>query len=225
MICCRDDIPIDEWPRWSPTDRCRHDPMACRECLSMHIDTHLATNGAMAEVPCPDADCGQLMLYEEVKLWASTAGFERYDTLVLRLLLSGEANFVWCKNGKCDHGQIHTQGNCQPIVICSQCKHKSCFVHQVPWHDGYTCSEYDNKMADPANQARSAELISQITKPCPKCQWPIQKNEGCEHMTCRCKYEFCWVCLASHKDVIRYGNHRHKPDCRLYFPLPPGQRE
>ena len=41
------------------------------------------------------------------------------------------------------------------------------------------------------------------TKACPKCATSIEKNGGCNHMTCKnssCKFEFCWVCLGPWKD-------------------------
>lgn len=38
------------------------------------------------------------------------------------------------------------------------------------------------------------------TQDCPKCKWPIEKNNGCNHMTClKCSYEFCWICLGDYK--------------------------
>jgi len=34
------------------------------------------------------------------------------------------------------------------------------------------------------------------TKKCPRCTSPIEKDEGCNHMSCRkCRHEFCWICM------------------------------
>jgi hypothetical protein len=33
-------------------------------------------------------------------------------------------------------------------------------------------------------------------KRCPNCRMFIQKDGGCNHITCECGHEFCFVCLA-----------------------------
>ena len=38
-------------------------------------------------------------------------------------------------------------------------------------------------------------------KQCPKCGAIIEKNEGCNHMSCtNCNYEFCWICMEKYAD-------------------------
>ena len=39
---------------------------------------------------------------------------------------------------------------------------------------------YQKRMAD---EKKGEELVYQISKKCPKCQWSIQKIDGCEHVS------------------------------------------
>ena len=39
-----------------------------------------------------------------------------------------------------------------------------------------------------------------LLRDCPGCGRTIEKNGGCNHMTCRaCKTEFCWICRQNYK--------------------------
>jgi ariadne-1 len=67
--------------------------------------------------------------------------------------------------------------------------------------------------------------IKENTKKCPKCQTPIEKNQGCNHMTCRrsaggCGYEFCWICMGSwNEHTITSLNSYYK--CKKIFEKKP----
>lgn len=48
-------------------------------------------------------------------------------------------------------------------------------------------------------EEESAKWIAENTKQCPQCKTSINKNEGCNHMTCsrgNCRHEFCWICMG-----------------------------
>jgi len=50
---------------------------------------------------------------------------------------------------------------------------------------------------DSEAEALSVKWLLAYTQDCPKCGSPIEKNGGCNHMSCKkCSYPYCWVCLA-----------------------------
>jgi hypothetical protein len=93
------------------------------------------------------------------------------------------------------------------------CGRAYCFACEQLPHAPMLCSQAKewkemSKLASDSNHKSElyeddAAWLLSFTKPCPRCKNPIQKNQGCDHMTCRvvaggCGYEFCWVCLASY---------------------------
>ena len=100
-------------------------------------------------------------------------------------------------------------------VVC-HCGHCYCFGCRQAPHEGASCEhaarwralektlqeeELDKRKKKSrkkisANPMESDNWLAKHTRPCPECKIPIQRNYGCNHMTCnRCGHEFCWVCM------------------------------
>lgn len=85
----------------------------------------------------------------------------------------------------------------KPIELCRNpdCQQQFCLRCKVLWHEGMTCKQYQDEHSPEAKATK--EWIAANTKICPKCNWPIERSEGCNHMHCKhCNGHFCWVCMA-----------------------------
>lgn len=130
-------------------------------------------------------------------------------------------NFYWCQRPGCGSGQIHSAPpSNNPVFTCSSCGYKHCLNHPtIPYHTGLTCSQYESRISSPSQADRvlaekaGLKKVQEIGKRCPNamCGWWIEKNEGCDHMTCwKCGFEFCWECGASMRVVGRKGVKGHR---------------
>lgn len=114
----------------------------------------------------------------------------RYDDLATRRALETQLpNFRWCLGPGCTFGQEHPDLHAknQPQATCSSCGFVSCAFHNVPWHAGQTCEQYAEQVVEnPTEEDRKTEkIIRRLAKRCPGCKRYINKNGGCQHMTCR----------------------------------------
>ncbi|POR38891.1 Uncharacterized protein TPAR_00897 [Tolypocladium paradoxum] len=151
---CMETKEVALFPRFSLTATCKHPPSTCLDCVSMSIKCDL-NNRLWTEIRCPE--CKELLEYVDIQRFADAVTFLRYETLALRAAMSQAVNFIWCTSG-CGSGQIHESGREQPIVTCLHCHHRSCFQHNVPWHESLSCDEYDRLLADPENFRSRIEM-------------------------------------------------------------------
>ncbi|RTE68330.1 hypothetical protein BHE90_017291 [Fusarium euwallaceae] len=201
---------------------CNHTIDFCTACLRRHIETQLDQHGrgGCRLLTCPSLGCGRRLEYEEVRLYASDEAFFKYDEYLKMEALNQIPSFRWCLAEHCSSGQIHDL-IFDSHVACGDCGYQMCFYHQVKWHEGLTCEEYDSlkENGDPRFQETQDWMMAN-TKSCPECGINLQKGDGCFHMTCTlCRHQFCWECLASWNDIMTglrgYNHLAHKDDC--YF--------
>ena len=126
----------------------------------------------------------------------------------------------WCAHPDCGSGQLVDQVNENDIMFCAQCNRKTCCTHRTVYHDGSTCQQYDSQLKASSDAAALTARYMASTdncKPCPRCGVAIDKNGGCDHMTCRmCRHEFCWRCLADYRSILTNSNAMHRPTCMYY---------
>ncbi|KAI1774969.1 hypothetical protein F4818DRAFT_57311 [Hypoxylon cercidicola] len=217
-IVCSDEKRVSEMPnRRRITASCEHDSSICKECVGQWIVSSMDTV-TWDRLKCPE--CPQLLKYENVRAFALREVFNRYDTLAAKALLANIPDFMWCLNPKCSSGQIYPNGCSR--ARCHDCKHSLCVRHHIPWHSGETCDEYERRTKrQRKNDKASENHVKEIAKPCPGCKKNVNKFIGCDHVTCICGHEWCWLCFGTYyRDEHEFLQCRHTQQCR-YHDNPP----
>lgn len=215
---CLDDAAPSDFPFEPTTDTCEHNLDICKQCITTWINTSL-DNGNWKNISCLSVDCGGTLQYADVKRNCLPMDMERYERFATRDALSEIPGFKWCLNQECDHGQIHDDaGGIEPILTCEACRFKCCTACNRAWHQDETCEQYTQRLAAQPGQVDASDAwVANNSRKCPGCQSPIQKTEGCDHMTCtRCRRQFCWLCQADYVDIRRDGNAAHGPNCQYH---------
>lgn len=82
-----------------------------------------------------------------------------------------------------------------PMVSCPN-GHGFCYDCQKEDHLPCPCKMVKMWIKKCNDDSETANWLDANTHACPKCFASIEKNGGCNHMTCpTCNYEFCWICL------------------------------
>jgi predicted Zn-ribbon and HTH transcriptional regulator len=93
-----------------------------------------------------------------------------------------------------DCGFIYRSTTSAKTYTCPKCLEVTC-TRCNDHHGPMTCADYKD-LKSGGLEAFERFKKSMKIKDCPKCKTPIEKIDGCNHMTCGgCAAHLCWICL------------------------------
>lgn len=193
-ICCEDDEDLESFAM-----KCGH--RYCVGCYRQYLKQKIIEEGEAARIQCPSDGCGRILDSKSLDILVTPELVDRYHQLLHRTYVEDKDIFKWCPAPDCPNAvecwvKKVELDRIVPTVECT-CGNRFCFGCPNNDHQPAPCELVKRWLKKCADDSETANWISANTKECPKCQSTIEKNGGCNHMTCRkCKYEFCWMCMG-----------------------------
>ncbi|KAJ5363170.1 hypothetical protein N7541_004014 [Penicillium brevicompactum] len=193
-ICCEEGDDLETYAM-----RCGH--RFCVDCYRQYLAQKIKEEGEAARIQCPGNKCSRIVDSKSMDLLVTHGLNERYRELLTRTYVDDKENLKWCPAPNCQYAidcgvRARDLRRIVPTVRCF-CKHEFCFGCTLADHQPTPCTLVKMWLQKCEDDSETANWISANTKECPRCNSTIEKNGGCNHMTCRkCKHEFCWMCMG-----------------------------
>lgn len=173
----------------------------CADCYTNYLTGKVKEEGEAARIQCPQDGCHRIVDAKSLRMLCGDDVQARYDVLLTRTYVDDKDNLKWCPGADCEYAiecavKRRDLMRVVPTVKCTN-DHAFCFGCTLADHQPAPCALVKKWLKKCEDDSETSNWISANTKECPKCQSTIEKNGGCNHMTCRkCKHEFCWMCMG-----------------------------
>eukprot|EP00731_Ephydatia_muelleri_P020266 Em0012g1091a len=198
------------------------DHVFCKDCWQQYFHS-MIQQGEAHRIVCPEYGCFKLVPVEMIDRLVSKEMAAKYLSSDIKAFVEANPHIQWCPYPGCDQAILFhppsaedspTHKDSSQVVHCGN-RHYFCRDCKEEPHEPCNCDEWKKwlnkaeelapkiggKTEQETNDAANQSWLISMCKPCPQCKVQIEKNEGCNHMTCRkCRHEFCWICLDPWKD-------------------------
>ena len=182
----------------------------CSDCITGQIKAAIDDGPTCIRIPCLSYKCAttipRSLISSCLNSACETNYYNKYCGHIIRDFITkcgkkglglGQFRLVYCINPSCNKVARIPYG-CMVDEIACPCGTSTCAQCGNEYHAPCGCSDLKRWTARCNNDGDTAKWLMINTKQCPKCKVNIEKNQGCNHMTCRkCKHEFCWICFAN----------------------------
>jgi ariadne-1 len=191
---CFDDKPGDQMMSLS----CRH--FICLDCWKNYLHAAINQGPSCLLVSCPFPKCNISVNESVVSQTVDMDHKNKYEKFLSRSFVDDNPKIRWCPAPNCGKA-IYSPDASKTSVQCS-CGNNFCFKCNQESHSPASCEQMKLWKKKASDESETGNYLVANTKDCPKCGRNIEKNGGCNHMTCtQCKYEFCWVCIGEWKKL------------------------
>lgn len=177
-----------EASQWYVLEGCGH--IYCLDCFKTQIDVAVKNN----QLPLQCASDGVPFTYSDY-INGSSKGIHKQKKIIkaaIRTFLSANATTRKCCPKVNCNGIVKIDVLKGQPLICFLCRYAICPNCYSCYHKGFTCEEYESNVKLIEVWMKEDE---KNRKECPRCGIGIEKNGGCNKVTCtNCDFSICWIC-------------------------------
>lgn len=167
------------------------------DCYSGYIESQVSDGRSCVSMSCAAPHCKLHVAASVVRALCPGYTTESYMKYLTRNFIERSSYMTWCPAPGCEcvaMGSGVTDITCSCYTaFCKNCGQES--------HQPNSCTDITKWEEKNKSESGNAHWILVNTKSCPGCSSRIEKNQGCNHMTCsNCRYEFCWICMENWAD-------------------------
>jgi len=179
----------------------------CRDCFTNYIATKLEERNAI--IDCPQMGCNKHVVEADAEELLNPEQLTNLKRQLLEAHITKSTSCRRCVGVDCS--MIAYQEGDEMKATCTKCQASFCFRCGQENHVPSKCIDVEAFLP----LLSSSELaVRKLSKPCPGCHAPIEKNDGCNHMTCKCGVHWCWLCaqkIEGYADLERHVCNRYNP--------------
>lgn len=207
-----------DWSKYYLSLNCSHN--FCCDCWAYYVESRLDDILTLVNSNCPQVNCNIKVPEKALMVFTKSLNDEEKMATLKKAILKNFTDFnkdmKWCPAPGCGIC-IRSFSHYNREIEC-ECGTNFCFSCGKEGHRPCQCEMVNAWDLKNSSESENVNWLLANTKQCPQCKKFIEKNQGCNHMTCRqsaggCGYEFCWICLGEWKP---HGSEYYK--CNSFDP-------
>lgn len=162
----------------------------CRPCLQNYLTSSVSNKYFPLTCLANEAKCTERIPLNIAREILTVSQFDAVVNAAFTAYVQSRPDeFHYCPSPDCP--QVYRTATRDTVLQCPSCLLRLCPNCHVEAHDGFACPESGDSLLQ-------EWIKSHDVKNCPGCKIPIERTEGCNHMTCtQCQTHICWVCLQT----------------------------